>query len=235
MSTVSVNSWQGGDLLSALDVNTDLTAIETETIGLLNPDNTHTEWCTRQHIADSLPKVFNRDHDLAYSNLTQLVNWNTFTLINLGGATPMRATGPFVLEPGQVLRVHFDINVNDLQFPTPVPDTGVGATAQDDCYEFAFQITTPLSTYYGACRAVYSASTFPRDPVPAAYTTAFRNELELHLRKKQRCNMSAVIINTSGANLTINNVEAHVRIRDLVWIPSLTLKNGEISAFVGAY
>jgi len=235
MSTVSVNNWQGGDLLSALDVNTDLNNISTETIGLLNPDNTHTEWATRQHIEASFPKVFNRDHDLAYSDSTQLVNWNTFTLITLGGVTPMRATGPFVLEPGQVLRVHFDINVNYLQFPTPVPTTGVGAAAQDDVYEFKFQITTPLTTYYGPCTAAYSASTFPRDAVPAAYTTAFRNEIQTHLRKKQRCNMSLVTINTSGANITINNVEAHVRIRDLVWIPSLTLKNGEISAMVGAY
>ena len=115
----------------------------------------------------------------------------------------MRVTGPFVLEPGQVLRVHFDINVNDLNFPTPAPSTGVGATAQNDCYEFAFQITTPLSTYYGPCTAVYSASVFPRDPVNAAYTTVFRNEINQHLRKKQRCNMSAVIVNTSGANLTL--------------------------------
>jgi len=235
MSTVSVNSWQGGDLLSALDVNNDLTAIETETIGLLNPDNTHSEWCSRQHISDAFPKVFNRDHDLTYSDLTQLVNWNTFTLITLGGVTPMRVTGPYVLEPGQVLRVHFDINVNDLQFPTPAPSTGVGAANQDDCYEFAFQITTPLLTYYGPCNAVYSATTFPRVAVPASYIIPFRNQVNLHLRKKQRCNMSAVIMNTSGVNLTINNVEAHVKIRDLAWIPSLTLKNGEMSALVGAY
>jgi len=231
MSTVSIDTYAAGDLISASALNTDFTAIQTATAAL-DDLNTRTEWCSRRHVDEpNAVKTFNKDFNLIENSAnTQLVNWTTFTQVALG-ATAFRYTpgSPIVLEPGQVLRAHFDVNVDAVvtdTLPFFVPQN-------EDCYQFAFYYQdASLQINRIGCIATYSVTEIPHHD---SGNGNVKNSASFRLRKRQRCNLTLAYINTTGANVTFNWIEARVRLVDLTVIDSITLKEGTFTVFTGRY
>lgn len=232
MSTVSIDTYAAGDTISAAALNTDFTAIQTAT-GQLDDLNTRTEWCSRRHIDEpNSAKTFNKNFNLIQNSAnTQVVNWTNFQQVALG-ATQFRftPTSPIVLEPGQVLRAHFDINVDavepDANFDDFVPEN-------EDCYQFAFyyQDGSMLVERIG-CISSYSITEIPHHD-PGVGNVA--GSATARQRYRQRCNLTLCYINTSVGNETFNWIEARVRLVDLNWIDSITLKEGTFTVFTGRY
>jgi len=232
MSTVSINTYAAGDPITAAGLNGDFTSIGTAT-ATLDDLNTRTEWCSRRHIDEpNAVKTFNKDFNLIQNNInTQLVNWTTFTQVALG-ATAFRYTpgSPIVLEPGQVLRAHFDINVDavvpDATFDNFVPQN-------EDCYQFAFYYQdASLQVDRIGCISSYSITEIPHHDPGVGLVAGAASDRQRH---RQRCNLTLCHINTSGGNETFNYIEARVRLVDLAWIDSITLKEGTFTVFTGRY
>jgi hypothetical protein len=229
MPTIPITINEAGDLIDAGAVNNDFTQFSVYTPDL-DGDNTRTEWCSRQHIANPpAAPVFNTSFAMVEdSNSTQVVNWNTFQQINLAPA--FRITyGGLVIEPGQVFRAALDINV--LATGQLANLNGTIGTA-DDCYQFRFYYRDfnsglinpigPTSTYSVSNQWNISS------PAPGYLRTPT-------YRIKQRCNHSLCFINTTGAPLSIDWIEARVRIVNLANVPSITIGEGEFSALKAAY
>jgi hypothetical protein len=232
MSTVSIDTYAAGDTISAAGLNTDFTSIQTATAAL-DDLNTRTEWCSRRHIDEpNAAKTFNKDFNLIQNNVnTQVVVSTSFIQVALG-ATAFRYTPgtPIVLEPGQVLRAHFDVNVDDVEpdatFDDFVPEN-------EDCYQFAFYYQdASLQVERIGCISSYSITEIPHhDPG----TGLVASSATARQRYRQRCNLTLCHINTSGVNETFNYIEARVRVVDLNWIDSITLKEGTFTVFTGRY
>lgn len=232
MSTVSIDTYAAGDTISASALNTDFTDIQTAT-GQLDDLNTRTEWCSRRHIDEpNAVKTFNKDFNLIENSAnTQVVVSTSFIQVALG-ATQFRYTpgSPIVLEPGQVLRAHFDVNIDavvpDATFDNYVPEN-------EDCYQFAFFYQdASLQVNRIGCISSYSITEIPHhDPG----TGLVASSASARQRYRQRCNLTLCHINTSGVNETFNYIEARVRVVDLAWIDSITLKEGTFTVFTGRY
>ena len=228
MPTIPITISEAGDLINAATVNNDFTQFVAYTPDLTE-DNTRTEWCSRLHVVNPPgAPVFNMLQGLIEdSDSTQVVNWNAFAQVNLVPA--FRVTyGGLAIEPGQVYRAHFDVNVIAAQ----VANLNGTIGNDDDCYQFRF--------YY---RDFVSGLVFPIGPT-ATYSVSNQWNIAVPApgynrtptyRIGQRCNLSLCYINTSGVNLSIDWIEARVRIVNLANVPSITLAPGTMTTMKGNY
>ncbi len=230
MPTIPITIAEAGDLIDAGTVNADFTQFATDTQDL-DEDNTRTEWCSRLHVVNPFANaVFNTSIGLIEdSDSTQVVNWNAFAQVNLVPAFRVTYAG-LAIEPGQVYRAHFDVNVIAAQ--TAVPNLGLNP--DDDCYQFRFYV-----------RDFNSGLIFPIGPTS---TYSVSNQWNIAVpsptlgggtaptyRIGQRCNLSLCYINTSNANFSIDYIEARVRIVNLAIVPSITLAQGTMTTMKGNY
>lgn len=233
MSTIPIQNYAAGELISAAGVNADFASIQTGTASLTD-ENTRTEWCSRAHI-DEFPatRVFNRDFDFIENDAgTHTVNTNTWAQVVLG--VPFRITyiTPIVIEPGQVLRAHFDVNAM-----TVTTDAGVGpqdapTLNSTDCYQFSFWYQDDsLQVRQLGCTSTYSTTIRPLSPAAALGV----GSMDEYQRIGQRCNHTLCYINNTNANITINYIEVRSRLWDTAWLDAVTLRYGTFTVLTGRY
>jgi len=228
MPTIPITISEAGDLIDAATVNNDFTQFATYTPDLTE-DNTRTEWCSRAHFANPpADAVCNTVIGLIEdSDSTQVVNWNVFAQVNLAPAFRVTYSG-LVIEPGQVFRAHFDVNVTAAQ----TANLNSTILTTDDCYQFRFyyrDFTSGLVFPIGPT-ATYSVSNQWNIAAPAPGYTRTPT-----LRIGQRCNLQLCYINTSGVNFSLDYIEARVRIVNLANVPSITLAQGTMTTLKGNY
>lgn len=228
MSTIPVTIVEAGDLINSATTNSDF-GVFTSITQDLGGDNTRTEWCAREHIVNPpASPVFNGDFAMVEdSNTNQVISTNTFQQINLAPA--FRVTyGALTIEPGQVLRAHLDINV----LAATAASLNSTILTADDVYQFRFffrDATSGLVAPIGPT-ASYSLSNQWNIVSP---TPGFGRVPTLRIR--QRCNLSLCFINTTGANLVVDFIEARVRIVNPAVLTSITIGEGDFTVLKGNY
>ena len=239
MPTIQTNiTVEPGDATNANEINTNNNNIATAT-QLLDDENTNNEWCSRHHVnfsAISLTdsRVFNSNILMDSGVTQQTVNWNAYQVINLG--TDFRHSeinpGDFTLQPGEVIRLHLDINVADIT--TVVSGSSVGTGAGNDTYAFRFYYSTDGGNNYLAfnCESRYSYTILPRDAVPAPYGPIVITNAAPYERHRQRCNHTLCFINTGNSAIAYTNIEARVKIENLAWITSLEIDDGTFTMMI---
>ena len=226
MSTIPVTINEAGDLINSATTNSNF-GVFTSITQDLGGDNTRTEWCARPHIVNPAgAPVFNGDFAMVEdSNSTQVISTNVFQQINLAPA--FRVTyGALTVEPGQVLRAHLDINV------LAAANVSINSTilTNDDVYQFRFFFRDATSGVVAPIgpTASYSLSNQWNIVSPAPGYTRTPT-----FRIRQRCNLSLCYINTTGANLVIDWIEARVRIVNPAVLTSITIGEGDFTVLKG--
>jgi len=233
MPTVPITTVSAGDPIVAGDLNADYASVAAAS-NTLDDTNTRTEWVSRRHVTVANTPVFNRNFNIVEEAIsTGSVNSTVWTQVVIG-ATPFRVTfgTPVVLEPGQVLRAHFDCNVDNTILPAP-PDFELPAPGDADCYQFAFYWFTGGSATRVGCLSTYSVYDLT-DHVSAG-ANPFNSQITDRQRKRQRVNHTLCYINTTNADITIDWIEVRARLLNLSWVSLVTLAQGTLTVFTGRY
>lgn len=223
---VSVDTYEGGDLMDSADVNADYAAIAAET-AILDADNTRSEWCSREHISQAGNATFNLNFgQVEDSDTTQVINTNVFTQVNLLPAFRITYGAPFLLlQPGEVLRMHFDINVTAATILNPAATSRFLANDASDCYQFRFffrNASTGVEAGFGPT---------------ATYSTTNKGELnppqtlQIIERIGQRCSLHHCFINITAAPIPIEFIEVRARLCDTTYLSALSIKEGTFQVF----
>lgn len=234
MATIPTKYVNPGDLARPVQTNNTYSAIATGTTSI-DDANTRSEWASRYHFDGTVP-VNNTNFENVQSSNSQVfspLNSN-YAQVNLGG-TPMQiAFGPsIVINPGEVLRAHFDVNIDAVEY-TPPASGYLNLAAAEDLYAFTLywnvgggMVQAPWApdSYYSVSNMTYTDPLAPFGP--HSVTVSERAE-----RHRQRCNVSMIYINTTGAPVTVSAIEARVKIVNHVYLNSITLKDGIITAMV---
>lgn len=231
MAVIPTKYVNPGDTIRSAPTNTIYTGIATGTAAL-DDDNTRQEWCSRQHI-DGATMVNNTDFYNVNSTSTMVFATSaTFTLITLG-ATPMTINfaPSVVIQPGEVLRAHFDVNIDSVTYATPAAGF-LNVVSPEDVYGFTFYWNIGA----GLVQAPWSPVSFNsisamtcQDP-GVAFAAASVAASELAERHRQRCNLSMIYINVTNAPVTISALQARVRVVNSVSLTSMTLIDGILTA-----
>lgn len=221
---VSVDTYEGGDVMVAADVNADYAAIAAET-AVLDDENTRSEWCSREHISQAGNATFNLNFaQVEDSNTTQVINSTTFTQVNLLPA--FRITyGGLVLQPGEVLRCHFDINVVAATILNPSATARFLANDASDCYQFRFYFRNFVSGVVAGFGPTATYSTTNKGVVNPP------QNLEIIERIGQRCSLHNCFMNTTGAAISFDWIEVRARVCDTAYLSSLSIKEGTFQVF----
>lgn len=223
MPTIPIINYQAGDPMVAADANGDFTNFQAYS-AILDQDNTRTEWCSRGHLGGGSNFINMSFSQITDSDTTMVVNSTTFNVVAL--APNFRITyGGFPLKPGETLRMHFDINVVEATYGnggTVLP------TLDSDCYQFRFYYRDatsglvnpigPTSTYSTTNKSDHIPSGGGGSPSPVN-------------RIGQRVNHSYAWINTTGADINIDWLEIRVRVCDLAYVSSISIKEATFQAF----
>lgn len=213
--------------MSASDANNDFTTIQSST-AILDDENTRTEWCSRSHLDQSPTPFINTSFgDIEDFDTTMAVTSTTFSVVAL--APNFRITyGGLAFQPGEVLRMHFDINV--------VAAAIVSGNATDylndlnsDCYQFRFffrDLSTGLTSPIGSTSTYSTTNKTDHDP-----TSTGGGQPNAVDRIGQRVNHSYCWINTTGATINIDFIEIRVRLCELAFLTSVSLKEGTFQTF----
>lgn len=233
MPSIPITTYVAGDPLIAGDLNNDYTntAISTTDLDGLN---TRTEWVSRRHVDTANVLTFNKNFNLIEDSLnTQTINSTVYTQVFLGSAFRVTFGTPVTLAPGQVLRAHFDVNVDNSILPAP-PDFQLPFPGNSDCYQFAFFVQDDLLNVYRlGCRSTYSVYDLT-DHVSAG-ANPFNAQITERKRTRQRVNHTLCYINTTGADLTLNWIEVRARLVDLAWVTAIVINEGTFTVFTGRF
>ena len=111
MPSIPITTYEAGDAMVAADVNGDFTDFQAYS-GILDDDNTRTEWCSRFHM-DSAPGSANFINgnfaQIEDSDTTMVVNSNVFSVVALVPNFRISYLG-LAFAPGETMRMHFDVN-----------------------------------------------------------------------------------------------------------------------------
>jgi len=221
---VSVDTYEGGDALIAADANAAYTAIAAET-AILDDENTRSEWCSREHISQAGNATFNLNFaQVEDSNTTQVINSTTFTQVNLVPAFRI-AYGGLVLQPGEVLRCHFDINVVAATILNPNATARYLANDASDCYQFRFFFRNFVSGVVAGFGPTATYSTTNKGVVNPPQT------LEIVNRIGQRCSLHNCFLNATNASISFDWIEVRARVCDTAYLPSVSIKEGTFQVF----
>lgn len=222
---VSVDTYEGGDAMVAADVNAAYTAIAAET-AILDDENTRSEWCSRQHISQAGNATFNLNFaQVEDSNTTQVINTNVFTQVNLVPAFRI-AYGGLVVQPGEVLRCHFDINVIAATILNPAGTSNYLANDDSDCYQFRFffrNFVSGVEAGFGPT-ATYSTTNKGTAIPPSSGLTSV-------VRIGQRCSLHNCFLNATGAAISFDWIEVRARVCDTTYLSAISIKDGTFQVF----
>jgi len=222
---VSVDTYEGGDAMVAADVNADYAAIAAET-AILDDENTRSEWCSRQHISQAGNATFNLNFaQVEDSNTTQVVNSTTFAQVNLVPA--FRITyGGLVLQPGEVLRCHFDINAIAATILSPAGTPGYLANEDSDCYQFRFFFRNFVSGVVAGFGPTATYSTTNKGTTVPPSTG-----IQSVDRIGQRCSLHNCFLNATAAAISFDWIEVRARVCDTAYLSSVSIKEGTFQVF----
>lgn len=231
MATIPTKYVFPGNTISSAATNTVYAGIATGT-GALDDDNTRGEWCSREHI-DGATMVNNTDfYNVNSTSSMVFATTATYTLITLG-AQPMEINfaPALVVQPGEVLRAHFDINIDAVTYNTPAAGF-LNLASPEDVYGFTFfwnvgagLVQTPWSP-----DSFYSVSSMTCQDPGVTFAAQSVARSELGERHRQRCNLSMIYINVTNAPVTITALQARCRAVNTVTLPSITLIDGILTA-----
>lgn len=227
MAVIPTKYVNPGDTIRSAPTNTIYTGIATGTAAL-DDDNTRQEWCSRQHI-DGATMVNNTDfYNINSTSTMVFATTFNYSLITLG-ATPMQIAfaPPVVIQPGEVLRAHFDINIDAVTYNTPAAGF-LSLASPQDVYGFTFfwNIGAGVVQAPWSPDSFYSVSAMTCQNPGAAFAAASVAASELAERHRQRCNLSMIYINVTNAPVTVASIEARCRAVNTVALPSITLIDG---------
>jgi hypothetical protein len=226
MPTIPITNYEAGETMVAADANNDFTTIQSST-AILDDDNTRTEWCSRSHLDQSPTPIINDSFSAMEDfDTTMVVTTNVFSVVAL--APNFRITyGGLAFLPGEVLRMHFDINVVAAAIVSSNA-TDILTNINSDCYQFRFffrdsvtGVTAPIGS-----TSTYSTTT-KSDHIPSG---AGGNPTTVN-RIGQRVNHSYCWINTTGATINIDWIEIRVRLCEVPFLTSVSLKEGTFQTF----
>lgn len=231
MATIPTKYVFPGNTISSAATNTVYAGIATGT-GALDDDNTRGEWCSRGHI-DGATMVNNTDfYNVNSTSSMVFATTATYTLITLG-AQPMQINfaPALVIQPGEVLRAHFDINIDAVTYNTPAAGF-LNLASPEDVYGFTFfwnvgagLVQTPWSP-----DSFYSVSSMTCQDPGVTFAAQSVTISERGERHRQRCNLSMIYINVTNAPVTITALQARCRAVNTVTLPSITLIDGILTA-----
>ena len=231
MAVIPTKYVNPGDTIRSAPTNTIYTGIATGTAAL-DDDNTRQEWCSRQHI-DGATMVNNTDFYNVNSTSTMVFATSpVYTLITLG-ATPMTINfaPSVVIQPGEVLRAHFDVNIDSVTYATPAAGF-LQIASPEDVYGFTFywNIGAGLVQAPWSPDSFYSISAMTCQDPGSAFAAQSVIISERAERHRQRCNLSMIYINVTNAPVTISALQARVRVVNSVTLTSMTLIDGILTA-----
>lgn len=224
MPTIPITTYEAGDPLVAADVNGDFTNFQAYS-AILDDENTRTEWCSRYHMDSIGTNFINANFaDIQDSDSTMVVNSTVFSVVALAPNFRISYLG-LPLAPGETLRMHFDINVIDATFGQ---GGAVLGNIDDDCYQFRFYYRDSVS---GLVQPIGDTSTYSTsnktDHIPAG---GGGSPTPVN-RIGQRVNHSYCWINTTGATINIDWIEIRVRLCNLAYVTSVSLKEATFQTF----
>jgi hypothetical protein len=221
---VSVDTYEGGDAMVAADVNADYAAIAAETAAL-DDENTRSEWCSREHISQAGNATFNLNFaQVEDSNTTQVINSTTFTQVNLLPA--FRITyGGLVVQPGEVLRCHFDINVVAATILNPAATARFLANDASDCYQFRFFFRNFVSGVVAGFGPTATYSTTNKGVVNPPQNLAIIERIG------QRCSLHNCFLNATAAPISFDWIEVRARVCDTTYLSAISIQEGTFQVF----
>lgn len=225
MPTIPITTYQAGDPIVAADVNGDFTNFQAYS-AILDDDNTRTEWCSRYHM-DNIGTNFITANfaQLEDSDTTMVVNTNVFSVVALVPNFRISYLG-LPLEPGETMRMHFDVNVVNAVIPNNAPT--ILTDIDSDCYQFRFYYRDSVS---GLVQPIGDTSTYSLSN-KTDHTPAGGGGLPSPVNRiGQRVNHSYAWINTTGAPISIDWIEIRVRVVDLAFVTSVSLKEATFQTF----
>ena len=236
MSTIKIKPVIPGNVATAADVNTTYSNVATAT-GSLTAGNTQTEWVTFNHLDQTTtPEIFNTDvREFCDATLTYTLTSETYTVINLGGTTPVRVDWSPTLtwaDAGELLRIHADINVDDIGTVTLPAVLG----SDEDCFFLRLYYRDSTNTYFPIeCEWGYSVTNYTEFDVTAVdiggtledFSADLQDYATTHNRRRLRCSITGFIPAISGG---INRVELRARLEDNTVLASVTFKEATMAA-----
>jgi len=232
MSIISTVPALPGVVASAAAANATYTAIATGTAAL-DSTNTQTEWVSQEHVSTTAKDaVWNTDMGtFCNSTLTYTLVAESFATINLGGTTPVRINfAPNLLwdRAGELLRIHADINVDDVATIT-LPTT-MGSS--QDCFYLQLWYRDSTGTFLpvGTCEWGFSITNYTEFPVDNLTTPTYGStdaSLDLqtyaltHPRRRLRCSITGFLPPVANG---IQAVELRARLDSNVTISSINFK-----------
>ena len=234
MSIISPVPALSGVVATAAAANATYAAIATGTASLnLNSTNTQTEWVSQEHVSTTAKNaVWNTDMGtFCNSTLTYTLVAESFATINLGGTTPVRINfAPNLLwdRAGELLRIHADINVNDVATITLPTIMG----SNQDCFylQLWYQDSTGTFLPVGTCEWGFSITNYTEFDVtaldaPPYGTTDASPILQAyaltHPRRRLRCSITGFLPPVANG---IQAVELRARLDNNATISSITFK-----------
>ena len=228
MPTIPITNYEAGETMSSADANTDFTTIQAGS-AILDDDNTRTEWCSRFHLDQGATPFINTSFlSMEDFDSTMAVITNVFSVVAL--VPNFRITFPFGLGffPGETLRMHFDINA--------VAAAIVSGNATDyltdinsDCYQFRFYFRDSVT---GVTAPIGSTSTYSTtNKTDHNPTSTGGGQPTAVNRIGQRVNHSYCWINTTGGTINLDWIEIRVRLCELPFLTSVSLKEGTFQVF----
>lgn len=211
----------------AADANNDFTSIQSST-AILSDDNTRTEWCSRSHL-DQSPAPFINDNfgSVEDFDTTMVVTTNVFSVVALAPNFRISYLG-LPLLPGEVMRMHFDINVVAAAIVSGNA-TAVLTDINSDCYQFRFFLRDSVT---GLTTPIGSTSTYSTTNKTDHNTTVFGGGTPTPVNRiGQRVNHSYCFINTTGLTINIDWIEIRVRLCEPAFLTSVSLKEGTFQTF----
>lgn len=209
----------------AADANADFSSFQS-TSAVLDQDSTRTEWCSRSHLGTGANFINRGFVDVTDSDSTMTVNSTTFSVVALAPNFRISYLG-FPLEIGEVLRMHFDVNVVD----SVIAGGNVLANINSDCYQLRFyyrDFTSGLVFPIGST-STYS-TTNKSNHTPSAGPPGGGSPTSV-LRTGQRVNHSYAWINKTNAPINVDWIEVRVRLCDLTFVTSIDIREATFQAF----
>lgn len=234
--SITIQSEISGDVSSASKTNANYTAIANGTSTFAAPDACQTEWCTAEHIDKVHTKaLFNSNMNTRASTGTYTCAVNAYELVSLGGYD-MQITFavPVVQVAGSIIRIHADINVDDV-FDISIPPVMM---ASEDCFFLQFYytdgnaVTLPMGCEWG-----YSITHYTNEDISNVdtgtgfvdFTADALNNIQYKKKKRFRCSITGFL----GPNAAgIASIQLMCRINDLGTIGSIDFTEATLVAFV---
>jgi len=200
----------------------------------LDSTNTQTEWVSQSHISDDGFESFNSDFE-QYCNATGTFVMGspaseTYVVIDLSG-DPMRISHTYNwIEAGERLRVHADINVDDIGFTFPA---GALMSGEEDMFYLQLWYRESTGAYFPFSQEWgWSPTSYPTNVIMGTVFAGNVTTLKLRCNERERnrfkCSVTGFLTAIAGG---IDRVELRARVVDDARL-TVNFRYGAMTAFM---